>query len=376
MPHATPHPASWNMRLRAFRYLLAFTGPALAASGLVSSGILCWALPIHAFVIIPIIELLVPPSHDVLGPAEEQAAAKDRFYDALLIALVPVQWGMLVLFLFRAEHTPLLSVDMGGKVATMGLMCGIYGINLAHELGHRTTKWERDLARTLLLSSLYMHFIIEHNRGHHKRVGTPEDPASARFGESLYAFWPRTLLFSFLSAWNIEADRLRKEGRAVIGVNNEMIRFLLIEAVLLIVIQAAFGAKVLLVFLLAALIGILLLETVNYIEHYGLGRPLNERGNFGRVQHVHSWNSDHIVGRLMLFELTRHSDHHYQASRKYQVLRSMPEGPELPTGYPGMMLLSLVPPLWFRVVDPIVERLVGTNTNLIFAGGRAPRTAG
>jgi alkane 1-monooxygenase len=282
---------------------------------------------------------------------------------------------MLVLFLFRVQDTPFFSVDLAGKVATMGLMCGIYGINVAHELGHRATKWERDLACTLLLSSLYMHFIIEHNRGHHKRVGTPDDPASARFGESLYAFWPRTILFSFLSAWNIEADRLRKEGHSPFGVHNEMIRFLLIEAALLIAIQGLFGAKVLFAFALAALIGVLLLETVNYIEHYGLGRPLNERGNFGRVQHVHSWNSDHIVGRVMLFELTRHSDHHYQASRKYQVLRSLPEGPQLPTGYPGMMLLSLVPPLWFRVVDPIVKGLVGTNTNLIFAVGRAPRTA-
>ena len=249
----------------------------------------------------------------------------------------------------------------------MGLMCGVYGINIAHELGHRTTRWERDLSRALLLSSLYMHFIIEHNRGHHRRVATPEDPASARFGENIYFFWVRTILFSFVSAWRIEIARLRKERKAPFGLHNEMIRFLLIEALLLISIGGLFGSHVLLYFVMAAAIGILLLETVNYIEHYGLGRKPNERGLYGRVAHTHSWNSDHVIGRMMLFELTRHSDHHYKASKKYQVLQSMEEGPQLPTGYPGMMLLTLVPPLWFRVVDPIVLRLSEANADVVLA---------
>lgn len=359
------------MRMRAFRYAIAFVGPVLAVIGLLSHGPLCWALPLYAFVLIPLIELLIAPAHDRISEVEEAAAAADPLYDALLIAFVPVQWAVLVLFLFCAKAAQFPSWDLAGHVATMGLMCGVYGINIAHELGHRATRWERNLARTLLLSSLYMHFIIEHNRGHHRRVGTPEDPASARFGESIYLFWPRTIVFSFLSAWRIEGDRLRGKALPPFGLRNEMIRALLIEAALLVLITVVFGGKSLLCFMAAAFIGILLLETVNYIEHYGLGRAVNERGVHGRVQHVHSWNSDHLIGRCMLFELTRHSDHHYMASRKYQVLRSVPESPELPTGYPGMMILSLVPPLWFRVVDPIVERLVGTHGNLIFARGRS-----
>lgn len=360
-------PAARRMRGRALRYALAFTGPALAFWGFTSRGLATWALPLYGFALIPLLELLLKLDHDRLTEEEEAAALADPLYDILLIAFVPLQWAVLVLFLFRVNEPGLLPWEVAGRITTMGFMCGVYGINIAHELGHRSTRWERNLSRSLLLTSLYMHFIIEHNRGHHRRVATPDDPASARFGENVYFFWARTIVFSFLSAWRIEADRLRKEHKAPFGARNEMIRFLFVEATLIVAVFLLFGAHVLLCFLGAALIGILLLETVNYIEHYGLGRPLNERGNYGRVQHVHSWNSDHVIGRLMLFELTRHSDHHYLASRKYQVLRSEAEGPQLPTGYPGMMILSLIPPLWFRTVDPIIIRLAEQHPTLTFA---------
>ena len=363
-----------RMRLRALRYLLAFTGPALAWWAFTSRGLATWALPLYGFVLIPLMELLLRPDRSNLTQEEGSTALADPLYDILLITFVPIQWAMLALFLFTVDEPGLRTWEVAGRVVTMGFMCGVYGINIAHELGHRATRWERDLSRALLLSSLYMHFIIEHNRGHHRRVATPEDPASARFGENLYAFWARTIVFSFVSAWRIETERLRKAGKAPLGIHNEMIRFLLVEAALVAAIAYGLGGYVLVCFLGAALIGILLLETVNYIEHYGLGRPLNERGNYGRVQHIHSWNSDHTIGRLMLFELTRHSDHHYMASRKYQVLRSEADGPQLPTGYPGMMILSLFPPLWFRVVDPIIIRLAEQHPALTFARARTTDT--
>ncbi len=349
-------------RLRALRYTAAFSGPLLAAWGLTGHGAACWAFPLYGFVLVPVLELLITARHVNLTDEEEQAALNDPLYDALLYLFVPVQWGMVVLFLGRVGETGLSPTDLIGRVVTMGMMCGIYGINVAHELGHRRNRWERDLARTLLLSALYMHFIIEHNRGHHARVATPDDPASARFNEPLYRFWARSIAHGLRSAWRIEADRLRKEGHAPFGPRNEMIRSLAIELALVVTIGAVWGGMALVCFLAAALLGILLLETVNYIEHYGLRRVRTGAGRYGRVRHVHSWNSDLLPGRLMLFELTRHSDHHYVASRKYQVLRSQAEGPQLPTGYPGMMLLSLVPPLWFRVMNPIVERMRSTHT--------------
>ena len=356
-----------RIRFRALRYGVAFSGPLIAYMSITGHGLACWSFALYGFFVIPLIELMLRPGHSVLSEEEEHAALADPMFDLLLYAVVPVQWGLMVLFLFRVNDPGLSGWDLAGRITAMGMMCGIYGINVAHELGHRQLRWERDLARTLLLSSLYMHFIIEHNRGHHARVATPDDPASARYNEPLYSFWFRSVVFSFLSAWRIEAERLRRAGKAPFGPANEMIRFLMIESALVLVVGWVFGGHSLACFLAAATIGILLLETVNYIEHYGLGRQRNEHGRYRRVQHIHSWNSDLLPGRLMLFELTRHSDHHFQASRKYQVLRSQESGPQLPTGYPGMMLLSLVPPLWFKVVNPIVHRMEAEHPELAVA---------
>lgn len=369
MPLAIPiSPATRRrMRWRALRYATSLAGPTMAFFGVAGWGLECWAFPLFGFVFIPFLELFLKPRHRVLSDIEEEAALQDPIFDLLLYAFVPLQWFILFRFLAHVNDPGLAGWDLMGRIATMGMMCGIYGINVAHELGHRRLRWERDLARTLLLSSLYMHFIIEHNRGHHARVATPDDPASARQNEPLYAFWFRSVVFSFLSAWWIEIDRLRKDGRSPFGLGNEMIRFLAIEATLVAGIALLFGSTALWCFMGAATIGVLLLETVNYIEHYGLRRRLSESGNYQRVQHVHSWNSDLLPGRLMLFELTRHSDHHYKASKKYQVLRSLDMGPQLPTGYPGMMLLSLVPPLWFKVVNPIVEHLRKSHAELDLA---------
>ena len=202
-----------------------------------------------------------------------------------------------------------------------------------------------------------MHFIVEHNRGHHKNVGTPQDPASAKLNEPVYTFWIRTVIGSFLSAWNIERNERRKQGRGVWSLGNEVIRLVVIEAAFLSVIYWIGGTNALIPFAFAAGIGILLLETVNYIEHYGLRRRLLPNGKYERVQPWHSWNSDYPLGRIILFELTRHSDHHYKTSKKYQVLEHLDESPQLPTGYPGMMLLSLVPPVWFKVVNPLIAEI-------------------
>lgn len=236
-----------------------------------------------------------------------------------------------------------------------GMSCGILGINAAHELGHRRTWYEKLMAKMLLLTSLYMHFFIEHNRGHHKNVSTDADPASSRLGENLYAFYVRTVWGSWISAWRLEAERLHKKGLAFWSWRNEMIRFHLLEVTLLVAIGLVFGLKTLGFFLVAAIMGFLLLETVNYIEHYGLRRQRRGDG-YERTLPVHSWNSNHPIGRLVLLELSRHSDHHYLASRKYQILRHHDQSPQMPTGYPGMMLLSLFPPLWFKVMNKKIQK--------------------
>jgi alkane 1-monooxygenase len=357
-------PLRTQMRIRALRYLFTFTAPALAVAAFLGNGWWTWAPVLYAFGLVPLLELIIPERHQNLSDEEEQAALSDPLFDILLYLIVPVQWGLLVLFLLTVDEAGLARWEVAGRVTSMGILCGIYGINVAHELGHRVKRWERDLARALLLTSLYMHFIIEHNRGHHRRVATPDDPASARLGEWLPLFWLRSVVFSFLSAWHIEKERMRKAGHAALGWRNEMLHALAWQALLLTAIGLLFGVFVLTAFVGAAAVGIVLLETVNYIEHYGLRRTRSAQGGYGRVQHVHSWNSDRLMGRLLLFELTRHSDHHWKASKKYQVLASLEDAPQLPTGYPGMMLLSLVPPLYFALMDPRLERMVASNAAL------------
>ncbi|MBP6389414.1 MAG: alkane 1-monooxygenase [Flavobacteriales bacterium] len=354
-----------RLRWRALRYAVSFVGPALGFLSLSGDGWACWAFPIYAFGFVPLRELLADPDHRNLTTAEEEVIGRDRLFDLLLYLMVPIVWGLLAYFLWRIAQPGQPWMDVLGRILSMGIVLGVYGINVGHELGHRSKGWERDLARVLLTSSLYAHFIIEHNRGHHRRVATIEDPASARFGEPIYAFWPRTIVDGFRSAWRLEGERLAREGRTTWDPRNEMLRGCLVEMALVLGFGSFFGGWVVMAYLAAALIGILLLETVNYIEHYGLGRVLDPKGRPVRVAHVHSWNSDHPLGRLMLFELTRHSDHHYRASRKYQTLRSIPDSPQMPTGYPGMMLFSLLPPLWFRVMHPRIDALVASHGGLV-----------
>jgi alkane 1-monooxygenase len=208
-----------------------------------------------------------------------------------------------------------------------------------------------------------MHFFIEHNRGHHKNVSTDLDPASSRYGESVYAFYGRTILGSYRSAWHLEAERLKKKQLPFWSLKNEMLVYQIIQMILIVLIGLVFGLTTLLFFIVGAFIGILLLETVNYIEHYGLRRKL-KGGSFERTMPIHSWNSNHPLGRLILLELSRHSDHHYMASRKYQILRHFDESPQMPTGYPGMLLLSLVPPLWFKVMHKRIDGYKHTQMGL------------
>jgi alkane 1-monooxygenase len=238
----------------------------------------------------------------------------------------------------------------------MGVSCATLGINVAHELGHRHKAHEKVMAKLLLLTSLYMHFIIEHNRGHHRRVSTPEDPSSARKGEILYAFWFRSVTQAYLSAWKLERGMLQKKGKPFISLHNEMIRFTIFQIAFVIGILLLFGPVATLGFIAAAVMGFLLLETVNYIEHYGLSRKELSPGRYEKTRPVHSWNSDHALGRLMLFELTRHSDHHAYSGRKYQTLRHYDESPQMPAGYPAMVVLSTIPPIWFKVMHRHMEK--------------------
>ncbi len=345
------------MQVRAFKYLSPVIIYLLAWFSLTGTGWLTWTPIFYAWVIIPIAEFFLSPDKNNLGAAEEELVKKDRTYDHLLYMIVALQFIAVFVFLNAMKQDTLTWWETSGRIFSMGLLCGTFGINVAHELGHRVKPYEQFFAKALLLTSLYMHFFIEHNKGHHKNVATPEDPSSARLNEPVFSFYFRTVIFSYLSAWKIANNEMKKKKLPVLHWKNEMLQAQLIQLIFVTAIYFWFGWLVTLYFLTAATLGFLLLETVNYIEHYGLQRKQKADGNYERAMPQHSWNSNHVLGRLMLFELSRHSDHHYLASRKYQVLQHHENAPQLPTGYPGSMLLALVPPLWFYVMNKKIKVL-------------------
>ncbi|MFD2526585.1 alkane 1-monooxygenase [Flavihumibacter stibioxidans] len=349
--------------IRAAKYLTPLVVFLLALLAFNSRGIACYGTVIFAWIMIPAFELLLQPDPANLSAAEEEMARKNPVYDWILYTIVILQILTLFYFLQQMKTDSLSLSDIIGRVLTMGLLCGTFGINVGHELGHRVKPHEKWLARISLMSSLYIHFYIEHNKGHHKRVATHDDPSTARYGEPVYSFWIRSISNCYLGAWQIANKETRKKGKPVFSLHNEMLQVQLFQLAFIALLWMLFGWPTILYFFLAALIGILLLESVNYIEHYGLQRKQIADGKFERAMPEHSWNSDHLIGRLLLFELSRHSDHHYLASKKYQVLNHHDDAPQMPTGYPGMILLALVPPLWFFVMHRQINRFTKLKTS-------------
>jgi alkane 1-monooxygenase len=342
--------------IKSFKYLTPFVLYVLTLTAFNGNGLLCWLPLLYTFFLIPFAELFIKADPSNLDEVEEALAKKNKAYDFILYAAVIMQYYSLWVFFNSLKQDGLNTIDIAGRVISMGLLCATFGINVAHELGHRVNKMEQTFAKLLLLTSLYMHFFIEHNKGHHKHVATPHDPSTAKYNQSLYAFWMQTLIGTYVSAWKIANEEQEKKGKPRWSLQNEMLLFQLIQITFVLLILYFFSVKIAILFIVAALMGGLLLESVNYIEHYGLSRNPTSEDQFERVQPHHSWNSNHIIGRLMLFELSRHSDHHYLASRKYQILRSFDNAPQMPTGYPGMILLSLFPPLWFKIMHEQMKK--------------------
>jgi alkane 1-monooxygenase len=343
------------MKNNLSKYLFVYLTPLVVFFSIWKGGIWSYSAVIFLFGILPFLELFTKGSTKNLTEYEEEMAKEDIRYDLLLYSLVPIQYFLLFYFLVKIDEPSLDIPSKIGLTLAFGMACGILGINAAHELGHRNTKYEQLMSKMLLLTTMYLHFFIEHNRGHHKNVSTDEDPASGKYGEIVYTFFIRSVLGSWLSAWQLEKERLHKHNLNFWSHHNEMLIFQILQLGLLTLIITIFSLTVLLWYLGAAIIGILLLETVNYIEHYGLRRK--KQGNrYERTMPIHSWNSNHPIGRAVLLELSRHSDHHYMANRKYPILRHFDESPQMPTGYPGMMIMALIPPLWFFIMHKQIEK--------------------
>lgn len=339
------------------QYLTAFVLVLFCSFSFTQNGFAACATILLVYGIIPLLEWKLPIREKKISDSLEQQLLDNSTFDSILFLIVPCQYLLLFQFLNRVTSNLTSPFEAIVLTITMGIACGVLGINVAHELGHRTQKLHQTLSSSLLLTSLYMHFTIEHNKGHHKNVATPEDPSTARLGESVYSFWLRCIPQTFRSAWAIEAKELNRKKKSEWSFKNKMIKYLLIQACFIVFILFFFGLKGMLFFMAAAFIGILHLETVNYIEHYGLMRKLINEYRYENVQVWHSWNNNRIIGRLFLFDLTLHSDHHHKVHKHYQILQSTKNSPQLPLGYPSAMLLSLLPTFWFRTMHPLIEEL-------------------
>lgn len=332
------------------KYLFVFTIYPIYLFSIMGHGFETFSMFIYAFLVIPTLEFIFPIYDKNLSPEEEKEMENSFFYDLLIYLNTPLLCVMFFLFLQRVQ-APLTGIEAAGIINSLGILLAIVGINIGHELGHRNKFVPQLLAHINFLLPQYLHFLIDHNRGHHRMVATPGDPATAPKGMNVYFFVLRALVITFRSSWRLEKRRLESKNQRVWSFRNIMILYSLAQISLLVLVYFFFGLKVLLSYIAAALMGSIFLETINYIEHYGLLRKKNPSGRYEKVSPKHSWNSDHIIGRLLLFELTRHSDHHENANRKYQILRSLDDAPNLPFGYPLMIILSLIPPLFFSIMD-------------------------
>ena len=340
--------------LKDLKYLFAYTIPASAYLSFISTGIGTYSAVIFAFMVIPILDLIAGETKENLS--EEDASYKKTkwIFDLMLYLNVPLVFGLLYFVLMKVHTQTYNNYELVGLALSSGILLATNGINVAHELGHRKPYFERFLSKILYIPCLYMHFYIEHNFGHHLHVATPKDGATARYKQTLYSFWLTSVCRQYLSAWKIQNQLIKRNGWSFFSVKNDMLWYSIIQPLYLLTVYLVFSWWVMCFAAIIGVVAFLFLESINYIEHYGLRRFKTPSGKYELVQPHHSWNSNFNIGRITLYELTRHSDHHYKASKKYQLLNSYEESPTLPLGYPSSILLSLVPPLWFWVMNPRV----------------------
>jgi alkane 1-monooxygenase len=343
-------------------FLVTFVIPILIVLGYYWGGAWTFAGFLWAYLISPILDEVVGRDPENIANDKVNVIAEEKYFDMIVQVMVPIQITLLIWACYVVSLREMLWWEMlGFLLSIMTFTSG--GINVAHELGHKKSAWARFLAKINLMSVAYMHFIIEHNYGHHVNVATPLDPATSKKNQTFYQFWWQTVKGSWQSAWQIEKRRLERHQLSLWNpFQNQMLQFIILPIVffgtLTFVFSYSQGAFIwqIPVFLLAqSYLAFSSLEAVNYIEHYGITRKEIAPGKYERVNPLHSWNANHLYSNLTLFQLQRHSDHHAYASRPYQVLRHFDESPQLPFGYPVMILMSLVPPLFFKVMNPRLE---------------------
>ena len=315
---------------------------------------LAWVGPALVHGVIPALDRLI--GEDTTNPPDSAVKdlENDKYYGRVVKAFIPAQYAVTLLGAWLASRKSTPALDYVGLTLSVGAMNGI-AINTAHELGHKHDKTERLLAMAALAPTGYTHFAVEHNFGHHKRVATPEDPASSRMGESFWKFLPRTVIGGFKSTVKIETERLERKGKGFWTLENELLQGWAMSAAFFGVTTAICGRRAVPFLVAQGAYGASLLEVINYVEHYGLKREKLANGKYVRTSPEHSWNSNNLVTNLFLYQLQRHSDHHAHPSRSFQALRHFDNAPQLPAGYASMLLPAYIPSLWYKLMD---ERVI------------------
>ena len=333
------------------KYIGVYFSPVLALISLNLSGIGAFTAIIFLYIIVPIAEQLIPQDKSNFSKKEKELAKYDKFYDWVLYLLVPLHLYVIFIFLNKVSASNVPIIDLIAYTMTMGTILGVNGINGGHELGHKTNEpFKLFCAHVLLATSLQNHFMTYHNSGHHRDVATPNDLTTARKGQNFYHFAIRSQIGGYFKTWRLEAEKLHKQGRK--SWLNPMIIHTIIPWTFQAIILYFFGWPTAVMYLMASIFGISILESQNYFSHYGLERKQKEDGSYERVKAIHSWNSDHLIGRILLFELSRHSDHHFMGAKPYQILESKDDSPVLPFGYPAMLILGYFP----FIFKPIMAR--------------------
>ena len=344
--------------MKDLKYLMSYSIALMAFIGISLGGFYNYLAVVFTFIFIPILETIVKKSDEEYTEEEKKSRLLDPFFDLLLYLNIPIVFGIFFFSLDKLAFTSSVS-DIIGIILSASIVMATNGINVGHELGHRKSIIARTCSKLLYLPCQYMHFYIEHNFGHHINVATPEDPATARYKQTLYSFWITSVVRTYVSAWKIQLKLLKVSKRNFFSIKNDMVFYTLFQITFLAFVYYNFGLYLTLLSILMSVISFLFLETINYVEHYGLLRKKEPSGRYERVKPHHSWNSNHTIGRIVLYELTRHSDHHFKSSKKYQVLESLDDCPHLPYGYPTSILLSFIPPLWFSIMNPLVKNHLG-----------------
>lgn len=340
---------------------MAFMLPAIIVFGYYMGGAWNFSNLIFAYVLVPIIDELVGKDPMNIKKEDLPVLSGQIYFEAILHVMVYVHLAILIWGFYVISSGTMTWLEMiGFTLSVMVLSSGM--INVAHELGHKQHKFAQFQSQLTLMTVCYMHFFIEHNKGHHVNVATPKDPATSKKNQTFYSFWTQSVIGSWKDAWKIEKRRLTRRNLSIWSFHNQMLWYALLPIafvssltlILAFLGQAQFLA-IPIFFFAQSFLAFSSLEAVNYVEHYGLLRKEVKPGHYERVNPLHSWNSNHMVSNFLLFQLQRHSDHHAFAVRPYQVLRHFDESPQLPAGYPVMILMSLVPPLWFKKMNKRLE---------------------